>query len=102
MALSGEEQSVLDDIEQGLREDPTFTADLDPRQVARRRRRRALLVAVPGLLLLILGEMLAMSAVAAGVILSLTGFAWMLVAFAVPTAHGRPPGWSPLRRHRNR
>ena len=59
MALSKEEQSILDDLEQGLREDLTFTAGLDVGWVRRSRRRHAIALAVPGLVLLVLGETLA-------------------------------------------
>ena len=82
MALSREAQGILDGIEQGLREDPSFTAGLDDGWVRRSRRRHAIALAVPGSVLLVLGEMLAMGAPLPGVAISVCGFLAMLVAFA--------------------
>ena len=99
MALSREEQGILDGIEQGLREDPSFTAGLDDGWIRRSRRRHAVAVAVPGLVLLVLGEMLAMSALVPGVAISVCGFLAMLVAFA--WFSGRfDLRWSPLHSRR--
>ncbi len=82
MALSKEEQTVLDDIEQGLRQDPQFAAGLDAGRVRRVHRRRAVTIATVGALLLLLGEMLTLTAVVAGVAISVVGFLSMLVACA--------------------
>lgn len=96
MALSRQEQGVLDGIEKELREDPSFAIGLDPGRVRRHGRRRALALAVPGLLLLVLGEMLAVTAVVPGVILGVCGFLAMLLAFAWPPHRG-DGRWSRLR-----
>ena len=101
MALSKQEQGVLEEIEKELREDPSFAAGLDPGRVRRRGRRFALALAVPGLLLLVLGEMLAVTAVVPGVILGVCGFLGMLSAFAWPPHRGHPR-WSPIRRSADR
>ena len=101
MALSKEEQGLLDDIEAGLREDPSFTAGLDTDRVRRRRGRRVIALTVPGMLLLVLGEMLALTEVIAGVALSVCGFLAMLMAVA--WSSGRwDHRWSRLRSRRTR
>ena len=105
MALSKQEQGVLDEIESELREDPSFAAGLDPGRVRRRGLGRALALAVPGLLLLVMGEMLAVTAVVPGVILGVCGFLGMLLAFAWPSLGPRMgwhPRWSRLRRSPDR
>ena len=96
MALSKEEQSVLDDIEKGLREDPDFPVVLDLGRVKRSRRLRTIAMAAPGLLLLLLGEMLALTTVIAGDAVSLCGFLVMLLALA-RTATRSDSRWSLLR-----
>jgi len=93
MALSKQEQGVLDEIERGLREDPSFTAGLDPLLARRRTRRRAMALAVAGLLLVVLGEMVAMSQVVTGVILAVCGFLTMMIAFT-SSSHRWRGRWS--------
>ena len=102
MALSRQEQDVLDEIEQGLREDPSFAAGLDPGRVRRHGRRRALALAVPGLLLLLPGRdargdrrgargdpwRLRVPRDAAGLRLALASLGWSLVP-PPPVAEGR-------------
>ena len=88
MALSKQEQGVLDAIERGLREDPSFTAGLDPQLARRRERRRSLACALAGLLLLVLGEVMAMNQMVTGVILAVCGFVTMVAALA-PLSHRR-------------
>ncbi len=84
MALSEREQHLLDEIVKGLREDPSFAAGLDPARVRRRTHRRAVAWALAGSLLLVLGEVLAMSVVLPGVVLAVCGFLMMVAAFASP------------------
>ena len=82
MALSKQEQGVLDEIERGLREDPSFASGLDPGRARARGRRRAAALVAAGLLLLVVGEMLAMSQVGTGVVIAVCGFLAMVIAFS--------------------
>ncbi len=87
MALSKQEQDVLDEIEQSLREDPAFATGLDPQRVRRRGRLLAVGLVVVGLLLLVTGEVQAMTVVAVGVIVAVCGFLLMLAGCA-PSVRG--------------
>jgi hypothetical protein len=98
MALSKQEQDVLNEIEKGLREDAAFRTGLDPQRVRRRGRLLTIGLLVTGLLLLVAGEILALASVPPGVIVAVGGFLVMLAAFAPSVRRIRMrvrPGRSP-------
>ena len=82
MALSNDEQRTLDEIERGLRDDPTFvnTVSFD-----HRRRHRVIvggLAFLLGAVMLVLGEVASQAQLAVGVIVGVAGFVSMFVAIA--------------------
>ena len=82
MALSNDEQRTLDEIERGLRDDPTFVNAVS---FDHRRRHRAIvggLAFLLGVVVLMVGEVASQAQLALGVVVSLAGFVSMFAAVA--------------------
>lgn len=84
MPLSDDEQRRLDEIERALHcDDPSFAASIALDRLRQRRFRRAVVIFVLGVVGLLVGLVVTVSSVIAGLLISVAGFLAMVTAVAL-------------------